>query len=111
MIYTNAMLAMTFWERTVYSGQMLLIGLGTVFAVLSLLWGALEIFRRLVPSREKPAVKSVQEAKAAPKGEDPALIAVITAAVAATLAAENGGQPTGFRVVSYRKAPGATDKH
>lgn len=109
---------MTFGERTAYAGKMLLIGLGTVFIVLAVLWGALELFRRFLVSREvvteekpAPAPAPVQKAAAATPpvpaapaaaGND-ALIAVITAAVAAAMAEENGGVVPGFRVVSFRR--------
>lgn len=105
---------MTFGERTAYAGKMLLIGLGTVFIVLALLWGALELFRRFLTAREEggaeqstPApvqivASAAPPAPVAPAGDD-ALIAVITAAVAAAMAEENGGAVPGFRVVSFRR--------
>ncbi len=50
-----------------------------------------------------PAAPKKPAPKAAPAGDD-ALIAVITAAVAAAMQEENGGQaPVAFRVVSFRK--------
>lgn len=108
MMQPLTMLAMNFGERSVYSLQMLLIGMGTVFGVLALLWGALEIFRALIEKSqnnasapiETPVTAPVIEAK--PAGDD-ALIAVITAAVAAAMAEENGGAVPAFRVVAFRK--------
>lgn len=108
--------AMSFGERTVYAGKMLLIGLGTVFLALIALWGALVLFRRLI-TREAPAAPAKKPAPApapvapvaaapapaAPAADHDALIAVITAAVAAAMAEENGGVSPNFRVVSFRK--------
>ncbi len=105
-------------EKLSLGGQMLLMGLGVVFAVLLLLWFSLEIFHYLfatlpermknkdaVPSQPKP--EKPKKLKPAPTPVAPApapatdteLIAVITAAIAAS---ENA--PTGsFRVVSFRR--------
>lgn len=113
-------LLMNFGERTAYAGRMLLIGMGTIFLSLAILWGVMEIFRRLVvggsqteekkPAAPAPAPVARTESVAvtspapvaAPASND-ALIAAITAAVAATLAEENGGVVPGFRVVSFKK--------
>ena len=93
---------MNFGERTVYAGRMLLIGMGAVFLSLAVLWGVMELFRRLVvtpsdstaskPAAPKPvapvpapAARVESVATAAVPNND-ALIAAITAAVAATLA-------------------------
>ena len=109
---------MNFGERTAYAGRMLLIGMGTIFLSLAILWGVMELFRRLVvkvpnETSEKPAAptpapaarveKAVSAAPVAQTPNNDALIAAITAAVAATLAEENGGVVPGFRVVSFRK--------
>lgn len=102
---------MNFGERAAYAGRMLLIGMGAIFLSLALLWGVVELFRRLVnyqpKADEPPAHKaapavSAPPAPAAPASND-ALIAAITAAVAATLAEENGGTAPAFRVVSFKK--------
>ena len=53
MMQPLTMLAMNFGERAVYSLQMLLIGMGTIFGVLALLWGALEIFRAVIEKSKK----------------------------------------------------------
>ncbi len=107
---------MSFGERAAYAGRMILIGMGTIFLSLAILWGVLEIARRLIngPGEEddapapKPTPAAVPARPAAPAPAAPAsndaLIAAITAAVAATLAEENGGTVPGFRVVSFRKA-------
>lgn len=105
-------------EKLSLGGQMLLMGLGVVFSVLLLLWFSLEIFHYLFatlpermkakesgeskPKPEKPKAVMSAPAPAAPVAApvaDTELIAVITAAIAAS---ENA--PTGsFRVVSFRR--------
>lgn len=94
---------MNFGERAAYAGRMMLIGLCTVFAVLAILWGALALFRVCITRRKKPIPQTTPPASAAPVSEEGVLIAAITAAVAAALAAEHGGEAPAFRVVSFRK--------
>ena len=103
-------------ERLALAGQMTLLGMGMVFAVLALLWGVLAVFKLIFA---KPAPKKVAEApKSAPvvvpepvveveQTDDTELIAVLTAAIAAYESA-NGNEvaPGGFRVVSFRRANG-----
>jgi sodium pump decarboxylase gamma subunit len=105
-------------ERLALAGQMTLLGMGMVFAVLATLWGVLAIFKLIFA---KPA-KKVKAAPAAPKAEpvvvpepvvapaatnDAELIAVLTAAIAAYEASQgNEVAPGGFRVVSFRRANG-----
>ena len=110
-------------DKLALSGQMLAMGLGVVFAVLLLLWGFLELFHFLVatlPStdgfkrfvaslkgqkapeaEEKPEpAKPVAPAPTAPAAtSDTELVAVITAAIAASENAPVGS----FRVVSFRR--------
>lgn len=98
--------------------QTALLGLVTVFVVLSLLWGCLEIFRYVfytLPERKKNASQGsasavqVTESVPAPTAEptvcetdDGELVAAIMAAVSA-YRAEEGAPAVGFRVVSFRK--------
>ena len=105
-------------ERLALAGQMTLLGMGMIFAVLSLLWGVLTIFKLIFVRPEKKKVK----APAAPKPEpivvpepvvapaasnDAELIAVLTAAIAAYEASQgNEVAPGGFRVVSFRRENG-----
>lgn len=106
----NAILdvSMSFGERAAYSGRMVLIGLGTVFIALSILWGLLALFHLIVGKLEKkkeaasPAPTDAL-ASAPTEADDGELVAVITAAIAATLADEHGGEAPAFRVVSFRK--------
>ena len=113
-------------EAWSYAGQMTLLGMGMVFAVLAVLWMILGIFKLIfvgpspkvqpskktektvgtvdvpapkAPAQPKPTVNIPTEA-----AEDDAVIAaVITAAVAAYMA-EQGVSENGFRVVSFKRA-------
>ena len=114
MTYTA--LAMPIGERLAYAGKMLVIGMGTVFAALIILWIALTLFRSVVTAptgkkKKKAPVIVLEDTPPAEavtpviiKDDDDAIVAAITAAVAATLAEENGGAVKGFRVVSFRRA-------
>ena len=104
-------------ERLALAGQMTLLGMGMIFAVLSLLWGVLAIFKLIFAKPEKkvkaaPAPKAepvvVPEPVVAPAASNDAeLIAVLTAAIAAYEASQgNEVAPGGFRVVSFRRANG-----
>lgn len=103
--------AMSFGERAAYAGKMVLIGMGAVFGSLAILWLALVLFRLLVARDSKkestPTPPSAKEgtlvAQPTAPEQDGAVVAAITAAVAATLAAENGGVAPAFRVVSFRR--------
>ena len=100
------------------AGKMTFMGLLMVFSVLAILWGVLVIFK-LVFSGKTVKVKAEKPTPAPVKIEEKAdtsdqnasndeLIAVITAAVAAYMAEENGGEvsTSGFRVVSFRRVGG-----
>jgi len=112
-------------ERMAIGIEMLVVGLGTVFAILLILWGVLALFKvvfyDLKNPNAKPAEKKAEEPKAEPvpapaaapapaaQSDDGELVATITAAVAAYLDAEaqaNGMAvcDTRFRVVSFRRA-------
>ena len=106
-------------ERLALAGQMTLLGMGMIFAVLAILWGVLAIFKLIFA---KPEKKKAKPAPAAPQAEpvvvpepvvapaatdDAELIAVLTAAIAAYEASlGNEVAPGGFRVVSFRRANG-----
>lgn len=123
---TNILLstdAMTFAERMSYGLQVFVVGLGTVFAVLAILWLALVLFKVFaydIPQNK--AKKAAEAAKAEVKSvaeevvpvieetdtnveDDTQLIAVITAAIAAYSAQNGNALP--FRVVSYKRVSGA----
>ena len=110
----------TFGERAGVAGSVALLGMVTIFAVLAILWGVIEVLHRVLNRGGKtdtpaakptaPAAKSAAEAKKpaqAVKATEAAsrdsgeLVAVITAAVAAAM--EEEGYTGGFRVVSFRR--------
>ena len=103
-----------FSDRISMAVEMLLRGMGTIFFVLILLWFILAIFSKVI-HRDEPKPTSAPKApkkeapKAAPapviteapvaQADDTALVAAITAAIAAYL-----DQPTtSFRVVSFKR--------
>lgn len=106
-----------FAERAGYAGGVTLLGMATIFIVLSILWGVVELLHRALhrgdqktaPAEAKaapapvpvPAPKAAPAPVRAPAAGDDALVAVITAAVAAAMAEE--GYTGGFRVVSFRR--------
>lgn len=105
------------WE---YAGQMTLLGMVMVFSVLCALWGVLGIFKLVFARDEKPKKKKslvtgvehveTAESSASPapaaRQDDGELVAVLTAAVAAYMAAEQGVDANdvgAFRVVSFKR--------
>ena len=94
-----------------------ILGIATVFVVLALIWGCLEIFKYVfytLPEKRKKAdatPKTEVKAEVAPSVEETAddegeIVAAIIAAITAMRseeAAESGVPSTGFRVVSFRK--------
>lgn len=103
--------------------QTVVLGMGMVFSVLAILWAILSIFKLIFagkspkepkPVKQKPIKEKPAEAKAesvtAPTPavqDDGALIAVITAAVAAYMAETGEEVPVGgFRVVSFTRVRG-----
>jgi len=113
-------------ERLAIGLELLIVGMGTVFAILLILWGVLALFKVVFydmknksedkPAEVKEAAPTATAAAPVPEPVQPAaqtddgeLIAAITAAVAAYLDAEAqaDGLPqcdTKFRVVSFRRA-------
>lgn len=96
-------------DKFAYGGQMLLIGMSVVFAVLLILWGSLELFHLIVTKlpaavekkRKKNAVPAPAETVAANIPDDES---EIVAVIAAAIAAANEENPAGsFRVVSFRR--------
>ena len=98
------------------AAEVTVLGMGMVFAVLAILWGVLAIFKLVFAKEKKPSNTVKAEV---PKAAEPApvaveavtddgeLIAVITAAIAAYRASEEGMSQTeagGFRVVSFKRA-------
>ena len=94
-------------DKFSYGGQMLLIGMSVVFAVLLLLWGALELFHLVVSTIEKKRTKApapkpaaVPAVEVAASDDESELVAVMAAAIAA--ASEENPEGS-FRVVSFRR--------
>lgn len=97
---------------------MTLMGMLMIFSVLGTLWGVLAVFKLIFAGKtvkakaEKPipaSVKIEEKVDAAEQNtSNDELIAVITAAVAAYMAEENGGDvsTSGFKVVSFRRVGG-----
>ena len=92
------------------------LGIATVFVVLALIWGCLEVFKYVfytIPERNKkaeaePADKAVEEAvvyEEPAADDDGEIVAAIIAAITAMRAEElgEGAKKSGFRVVSFRK--------
>lgn len=106
-------------ERLAYAGEMTLLGMLMIFAVLGLLWGVLVLFKIFFAGKEpkkKAEPKETKQPKAEVKvatpiapatapTEDLSLIAVLTTAVAAYREAE--GESGEFRVVSFRRTSGS----
>lgn len=100
-----------FTEKLLYGGQMLLIGMATVFAVLTLLWACLVVFKVVfhdIPANRKreASEKRVDTAATVVQPEpintnnDDEIIAVIAAAIAA---AESECSGLKFKVVSFKR--------
>lgn len=122
----------TIGEKLSLSGEMLLRGLGTVFLVLAILWGVIELFNFISTSGERSTEKKkkeeakpvspAEEPKAAPTVEvkpeavpdaipaeeeipaedDGAVIAAIIAAIEA-YRQEEGTYSLPYRVVSFKR--------
>ena len=99
----------TFGDIALFGGKMVLIGMGTIFAVLTLLWGCLSLFKvffhdlkNVAPKKE--IVKNEETVADAPvetnATDDNEIVAVIAAAIAA---AESEHADAKFRVVSFRR--------
>ena len=95
-------------EAFLFGGAILLIGMLTIFAVLSILWLFLVVFKLVfhdLPKKraEKKPLTPVVTADVTPEAktiDDGELIAVISAAIAM---AENDNSGAKFRVVSFKR--------
>ena len=102
--------------RLSMAGLMIIQGMGMVFLVLAILWIVLMIFKKVFYKEPKTTTKKVEEpAPAAPvaaaPANDDALVAAITAAVAAYIDSDpalSSQFKGGFRVVSFKKKNGKT---
>lgn len=124
-VFALAANGMSWGERISTSLIVTLQGMLTIFLVLVILWGAIEIVHHVVHKDEKvPKEKAVKQAPVAPAeddkpvataiaatmaaNDDGALVAAITAAVSAALAED--GYTGAFRVVSFKRVGTATRK-
>ena len=97
-------------ENITQGAVVAIIGLCTVFAVLAILWGVLELMRIIFTAKSKktakPAPAAATVAPVAPSAQaedDSELIAVLTAAIAASL-----NQSTyNLKIKSYRRVDSA----
>ena len=119
MQFSNYLAGATWAERwALFTGQGLqtaLLGIVTVFAVLSLIWGCLEVlkyFMYTIPEQKKNVSKAVVEkapevatapVAPAPVSGNDEIVAAIIAAITAARAEEGAAQGASFRVVSFRK--------
>ena len=104
-------------ERLALAGQMTLLGMGMVFAVLAILWAVLVVFK-LIFAKPEPKKKAEPAPRSEPvvipepvaveeQADDGELIAILTAAIVAYEAScGNEVAPGDFRVVSFRRANG-----
>lgn len=114
MIFGLAADTMTWGERASTAGIVTLQGMVTVFLVLAILWGGIEVMHRMMVGKPKKTAKKVVEEAPAPVAEQtPApktfgvpdeseVVAAIVAAISAMR--EEQGQTGGFRVVSFKRA-------
>jgi len=104
------------FDRLALGGSTLLIGMIIVFAVLGIIFIALQIMRAVFTKnaiKAKKARKAAEAAQnaapkaasvpAAPVVEESADDAAIVAAIVAAISAYTGKAPEGFRVVSFKK--------
>ena len=102
--------------RLELAGLMIGMGMGMVFLVLAIIWAILAIFKKVLYKDPAQAEKTEEAEPSAPApavtpADDGALVAAITAAVAAyidsdpALSSQFAG---GFRVVSFKKKNGKT---
>ena len=110
-VFLTATGTLGFGERASTAGIVTLQGMLTIFLVLSILWGAIEIMHRVLHKDKKETKKeSAPAAAQAPVvtpapvevQDDGAIIAAITAAIMAMRS--ESGESSAFRVVSFKRA-------
>lgn len=104
---------LSFSEKLSLSLKMILLGMGTVFAVLFIIWLCLTAFKAVMGRTKKkqktgPAENGAAPAEtgdgATPQKDDGALVAAIVAAVTAYREEAGEAEPSGFRVVSFTES-------
>ena len=115
--------AMPFGDRAAIAGTVALQGMLAIFAVLAILWAAVEIMHRALQGKKEKSVGDViASPKAAntamsqndetfattpaPSEDEGAIVAAITAAITAARAEVGSSAP--FRVVSFKRVAGST---
>ena len=109
-------------EAWLYALEMMLLGMGMIFAVLGVLWGVLAIFKLVfarsanTDKKDAPVSKAEETVVSAPvvasapvaaANDDAELVALLTAAIVAYEAENNpNATPVNFRVLSYRRTNG-----
>ena len=103
----------SFMDRLALGGSTLLLGMAVVFAVLGIIFVALQIMRASFTKKNTRKAKKAEEVAptAAAKAEEaaPAPVAPVTdeaaivAAIIAAISAHTGTAPEGFRVVYFKK--------
>ena len=108
--------ALSFADRAKGALTMVAMGMGIIFAVLAIIMVVLMIMERIFAGKKEKVKKEVSAPAPTPApapapvvetaGDDGAVIAAITAAISAMLAAENGDATYqgGFRVVSFKRS-------
>ena len=107
-VFLTATGTLGFGERASTAGIVTLQGMLTIFLVLSILWGAIEIMHRVL-HKDKKETKKESAPAAAPVvtpapvevQDDGAIIAAITAAIMAMRS--ESGESSAFRVVSFKR--------
>lgn len=92
-------------ETLTQGGVVAVIGICTVFAVLAILWGVLEMMRVVFTPKKKKAVAPAPVATpSAPAEDEGELVAVLTAAVACCL----GKPASSLNIRSYKRIDSGT---
>ena len=103
-------------DRLTLGGSTLLLGMVLVFAVLAIIFFALQIMRAVFTKKSVKAQKAAKAEESAKPTEQPVAVAeeeipaeavaddgAIVAAIIAAISAHTGKAPEGFRVVSFKK--------
>ncbi len=116
---------MDWGESLSTAGTVTLLGMATIFSVLAILWGLIEIMHALLHRGEKAEKATAKQAPASPVGGDAAIAAAIAASLAAaeddgaTVAAITAaitamraetGESGSFRVVSFKRVERANGR-
>ena len=103
-------------DRLTLGGSTLLLGMVLVFAVLGIIFFALQIMRSVFTKKSVKAKNAAKAEESAKPAEQPAAVkeeeipaeavaddGAIVAAIIAAISAHTGQAPEGFRVVSFKK--------